>query len=72
MSRKYVISQEGSPVLFEVWKWDTKTDLSGPWIPSDYELESTLREVVDVYLVEWPLVIHRDYGIMTEEVFNTL
>ena len=73
MARKQsIISQEGSPVLFEVWKWDTKIDLSGPCIPSDYELESTFRGVVDVSLVELPFVVHRDFVIMTEEVWNAL
>ena len=70
--KKSVVSQEVIPVLFEVWKWDTKIDLSGPCITSDYELESTFRGVVDVSLVESPLVFHRDFGIMTEEFWNDL
>ena len=70
--KKSVVSQEGIPVLFEVLKWDTKIDLSGPCITSDYELESTFRGVVDVSLVESPLVVHRDFGIMTEELWNDL
>ena len=65
MARKQsVVSQEGSPVLFEVGKWDSKIDLSGPSIPPDYELESTFRGVVDVSLVECPFVVHRDFEIM--------
>ena len=73
MSRKQsVVSQGGSPVIFEVRKWDSKIYLSGPFIPSDYELESTFREVVDVSLVEYPCVFHRDFGIMAEEVWNAL
>ena len=68
----FVVFLEGSPVLFEVWKWDTKIDLSGPCIPSDYELESTFRGVVDVSLVEFPFVVHRDFEIMKEEVCNAL
>ena len=59
-------------MLFEVWKWDTKIDLSGPCITSDYELESTFRGVVDVSLVESPLLVHRDFVIMTEELWNDL
>ena len=70
--KKSVVSQEGSPVLFEVWKWDTKIDLSRRCITSDYELESTFRVVVDVSLVESPLVVHRESGIMTEAVWNSL
>ena len=71
MARKQsIISQEGSPVLFEVWKWDTKINLSRSCISSDYELESIFRGVVDVYLVEYPLVIHREFGTVTEEVGN--
>ena len=57
-NKKSVVSQEGSPVLFEVGKWDIENDLSGPFIPPDYELESTFRGVVDIYLVESPLVAH--------------
>ena len=73
MARKqYVVSQEGSPVLFEVRKWDSKIDLSRPCIPSDYELESTFRGVVDISLLECPFVVHCDFGIMTEEVWNSL
>ena len=73
MARKQsVISQEGISVLFEVGKWDSKTDIYGPCIPSDYELESTFRGVVDVPLVEFPFVVHREFGIMTEEVWNAL
>ena len=71
-SKQSVVSQEGSPVLFEVGEWDSKFDLSGPCIPSDYELESTFRGVVDISLVECPFVVHRDFGIMTEEVGNAL
>ena len=56
--KKYVVSQEGSPMLFEVCKWDTKIDISGPCIPSEYELESTFRGLVDVSLVEYPFVVH--------------
>ena len=59
--KQSVISQEGIPVLFEVCKWDTKIDLSGTCIPSDYELESTFRGVVDVSLVVCPLVFHSDF-----------
>ena len=70
--KKYVVSQEGSLVLFEVWNWDTKIDLSWPCITSDYEMESNLRWVVDVSFVESPLVIHHNFGIMTEEVWNAL
>ena len=70
--KKYIVYQEGSPVMFEVGKWDSKIDLSGPCIPSDYELESTFRGVVDVSLVEFPFVVHRDFEIMKEEVCNAL
>ena len=70
VKKQSVISQEGSTVLFEVWKWDTKINLSWPCIPSDYELESTFRLVVDVSLVEFPLVIHSNFVIMAEEVGN--
>ena len=71
MARKqYFVSQEGSQVLFEVYKWDNQIYLSG--ITSDYELESTFRGVVDVSLVESPFVVHRDLGIMTQEVWNVL
>ena len=70
--KKYVVSQEGSPVLFEFCKWDNKIDLSRPWILSDYELESTFRGVVDVTLVKLPLVVHRDFVTMTEELWNSL
>ena len=59
-------------MLFEVEKWDSKIDLSGPYIPSNYELESTFRGVVDVPLAEFPFVVHREFGIMTEEVWNAL
>ena len=70
--KKYIVSQEGSPVLFEVRKWDSKIDLSGPCIPSEYEVESKFRGVVDISLVECPFVVHHDFGIMTEEVWNAL
>ena len=56
MSRKQSsVSQEGSPVLFEVRKWKSKIYLSGPCILSDYELESNFRGVVDISLVEIPI-----------------
>ena len=64
--KKSLIYQEGSPVMFEVWWWNTKIDLSGPCIPYDYEMESTLRGVVDVSLVECPLVVHHEFGTMKE------
>ena len=69
---KYVVSQEGSPVIFEVGKWDSKINPSGTCILSDYELEFKFRGVVDISLVECPFVVHRDFGIMTEEVWNSL
>ena len=73
MARKQsIISREGSTVLFEVRKWDSKINLSVPCITSDYELESTFRDVVDISLVECPFVVHRDFVIMTEEVWNAL
>ena len=73
MARKQsVVSQEDSPVLFEVRKWDSKIDLSEPCIPSEYELESTFRGVLDISLVELPFVVHRDLGIMAEEVWTSL
>ena len=59
-------------MLFEVWMWDSKIDLSGPCITSYYELESTFRVVVDVSLVGLPFVFHRNFGIMMEEVWNSL
>ena len=61
--KKSVVSQEGSPVLFEVWKWDSKIELSGSCIPSEYELEDNFSGAVDIYLVERP---------MTEDVGNYL
>ena len=70
--KKYVVSQEVSLVLFEVGKWDSKIGLYGPCILSDYELESTFRGVVDISLVEFPFVVHSDFGIMTEELWNSL
>ena len=70
--RQSVFSQEVTAVLFEVWKWYTKIDLSGPCIPSEYEPESTLRGLVDLSLVEFPLVVYRDFLIITEEVWNSL
>ena len=59
-------------MLFEVGKWDSKINLSGPCIPYDYELESKFRGVVDVSLLECPFVVHSEFVIMTEEVWNTL
>ena len=53
-------------------KWDSKINLYGPCISSDYELESTFRGVVDIYLVECPFLVHYDFGIMREEVWNDL
>ena len=71
MARKQsVVYQEVSPVLFEVRKWNSKIDLSGPCIQSDYELKFTFRGVVDISLVEFPFVFHRDFGIITEGVRN--
>ena len=70
--KKYFVSQEVSPVLFEFMKWYSKIDLSVPCILSDYELESAFRVVVDISLVEWPFVVHRDFGIMMEKVWNDL
>ena len=73
MSRKKsVVSQEGSPVLFEVWKWDTKINIDGNCIPSEYELESIFRGVVYASLVELPFVVHHEFGVMTEEVRKIL
>ena len=73
MARKqYVVSQEGIPVLFEVGKWDSKIDIYGPCILYDYELEYNFRGLVDVSLVECPFVVHHDFGIMPEEVCNSL
>ena len=67
MTRKQsFVSQEGSPVLFEVEKWDRKIDLSGPCIMSEYELEYTFRGVVDISLLECPFVVHFEFGIMTK------
>ena len=68
--KQYVVSQQGSPVLFEVWKWDTKTNFYQYCISSHYELESSFWWVVYVSLVELPLVIHNDFGVVTEEVGN--
>ena len=50
--KKYFVSQEVSPVLFEFMKWYSKIDLSVPCILSDYELESKFRGVFVISLVE--------------------
>ena len=68
--KQYVISQKGSPVLFEVWKWHTKIKLSWSCISSDYELESSFWWVVYAPFVEGNLVIHCDFGVVTEKVGN--
>ena len=71
MDRKqYVVSQEGGPVLFEVGKWGSKINIFGTYTPSDYELESNFRGVVDLPIVESPFVVHREFGIILEEVCN--
>ena len=70
--KQYVISQECNTVLFEDGKWDSKINISGTWILSYYKLESNFRGVVDVSLVEFPFVVHRDFEIMKEEVCNAL
>ena len=70
--KQSVVSQQVSPVLFEVWKWHTKVNFSWSCISSDYELESSFWWVVYVPLVEGPLVIHCDFGVVTEEVGNAL
>ena len=49
-------------MLFEVGKWDSKIDISGPCIQSEYKLESNFRGVVDIYLVECPFVVQCDFG----------
>ena len=73
MSRKQsTVSPESSLVLFEVGKWDSKIDIYGPWVTSDYELESNFRWVVDISLVEYPFVVHSEFGIMKEAVWNAL
>ena len=59
-------------MLFEVGKWDSKINISGSCIPSDYEMEFNFRGVADVSLGEYPFVIHHNFGIMTEEVWNYL
>ena len=66
--KQSVVSQQGSPVLFEVWKWHIKV---WSWIFSDYELESSFWLVLYETFVEGPLVIHRDFGVVTNEVGNT-
>ena len=67
MARKQsVVSQEGNSVMFEVKKWDNKIELSGPYIPFDYELESNFRGIADISLVECPFAVHRDFVIITE------
>ena len=70
--KQSVVSQQGSPVLFEIWKWYTKVNLSWSIISSDYELEFIFRWVVDVSLVECPIVVHSDFGIVIEEVGGAL
>ena len=35
-------------------------------------MEAKLRGVFDVSLVEFPFVVHHDFGIMPEEVCNSL
>ena len=59
-------------MLFEVGKWDSKIDLSGPCIPSDYELESAFRVLVYASLMECPFVVHLGFVIIPEEVWNAL
>ena len=59
-------------MLFEVGKWDSEINFTWPSIPSNYELEYKLRGVVDISLVELPFVVHCDFGIITEEVGNSL
>ena len=70
--KQYIAPNQCSPVLFEVWKWDCKICFSGPCIASDYKLEAKLWGVVDVSLVGRPFVVHRDFGIVVEEVGNAL
>ena len=70
--KKYVVFQEGSPVLFEFGEWDSKIDNSGPCVLSDYEPESNFRGVVGASLVGFIFVFHRDFGIVTEDVWNSL
>ena len=69
--KQSVISHQVSPVLLEVWKWHTKVNFSLSCISPDYELKSSLWLVVYIPLVEVPIVIHCDFGVMTEEVGNS-
>ena len=39
---------------------------------SYYKLEAKFRGVVDISLVGCPFVVHHKFGIMTEEVDNSL
>ena len=70
--KQSVVSQQSSPVMFEVWKWHTKINFSWSCISSDFELESSFWWVVYVLVVEVPLVIHHDFGVVTEELGNVI
>ena len=70
--KKYIVTNQCIPVIFEVWKWGCEIYFSGPLIGSDCEMESKLWGIVDVSLVEPPFVVHCDFGIMTEEVGNAI
>ena len=59
-------------MLFGVGKWDNKLDIYVPYILSDYELESNFRGSFDVSLVKFPFVVHSNFVIVTEEVWNAL
>ena len=49
--KQYVVFQEGRPVLFEVSNCNSKVDLSGIFMPSEYELEFNVMVVVDVSIM---------------------
>ena len=70
--KQYIAPGQYSPVLFEVWKWDCEIYFSGPCIVSDCKPEAKLWGIVDVSFMEIPFVAHGDFGIVTEEVGNSL
>ena len=61
-----------SSSFFKVWKWDCEIYFSRTCIVYDCELEAKLWRVVGVTLVERPFVVHRDFGIVAEEVGNAI
>ena len=63
-----VLANQSCPRLFEIWERNGSVDLGGPGIAADFEAKAPLFGVHEVPFVEGTIMVHREFGVVTEKL----